>query len=346
MRIPERYAVAVDGARIELTAEWLAGLLDGEACFAIASHGGHQLVPRVVVKLRDDDEPVLRALRAWLGGSLSRVRQSPTQRYYSPQMRDQITWATSGQNCSRVVALLDGAGGLRSKKARDYEVWKRAVRIFAENPGSRWSPEVVTARDHKLRLLKAELEAVRRYVGGNQLRLWSGPPPAVPFATVVADPPWSPVDQLPGPKRGSTKHYRCLPTPAICEAALPPLASDCWLFLWRLASMPEDALAVVRAWGFVPKSEIIWVKSKGERSLQMGMGRSVRNAHETCIVATRGRPERLSASVYSVLFAPRGKHSAKPEAFRDLVERLAPGPYLELFARTQRKGWDCRGDEL
>lgn len=159
------------------------------------------------------------------------------------------------------------------------------------------------------------------------------------------------------------------------------LTEDAWLFLWRVASQVPEAYRVAEAWGFRATAEIVWVKTKackrckgtgvlaqqkvafeetpkwkvpcgdcggsGEsKDLRIGMGRTVRNAHEACIVAKRGRPTRLSASVPSVLFAPRGEHSAKPEAFRDLVERLAPGPYLELFARTRRKGWTCMGDEL
>lgn len=205
------------------------------------------------------------------------------------------------------------------------------------------------------------------------------------YKTIVADPPWAFGDKLPGPKRGAEKHYRVMKQPEI-EAYLPSLSvgvtADAWLFLWRVASQQEEALRVVRAWGFVPKAEIVWVKTKackrckgkgevrlprdvarikgspmgrcpscewapGEsRELRIGMGRTVRNAHEACIVAKRGSPRRLSASVPSVIFAPRGEHSAKPEIFRDLVERLAPGPYLELFARTRRKGWTCMGDEL
>lgn len=168
------------------------------------------------------------------------------------------------------------------------------------------------------------------------------------FKVIVADPPWRFRDQLPGPKRGAAKHYSTLGLEEIARFDLPPLAGDCVLFLWRVASMPVEALAVVEEWGFEPKSEIVWVKttSAGAPHLRIGMGRTVRNAHETCIVATRGRPVRRSASVPSVLFAPRWRHSAKPEAFFDLVEALYPGPYVELFARRVRPGWTALGNEV
>ena len=80
--------------------------------------------------------------------------------------------------------------------------------------------------------------------------------------------------------------------------------------------------------------------------IQIGMGRQVRNAHEVCLVATRGRPDRLDRAASSVVIAPRLEHSAKPDAFYDLVEKVSPGPYAELFARRERAGWDVYGDEI
>lgn len=113
--------------------------------------------------------------------------------------------------------------------------------------------------------------------------------------------------------------------------------------------MPDEGLDVVRAWGFTPKAELVWVKTvaAGGQALRIGMGRYVRNAHETCIVAARGKAASLiqSRSVPSVFFAPRGEHSAKPDAFYELVERLAPGPRVELFARRGRPGWKTLGDQ-
>jgi N6-adenosine-specific RNA methylase IME4 len=118
--------------------------------------------------------------------------------------------------------------------------------------------------------------------------------------------------------------------------------------------MVEEAYAVARAWGFVPKSEIVWVKTSGSEAynelgalkLHFGMGRYVRASHESCVVAVKGNPARKSASVRSVFHAPVGRHSAKPERFYDIVEELAFGPYCELFGRTRRAGWTQHGDEL
>lgn len=165
---------------------------------------------------------------------------------------------------------------------------------------------------------------------------------------LCADPPWLFGDRLPGPKRGASKHYGCLTPSEIARFPLPPLARDAVLILWKVAAMTEEALYIAKTWGFVPKAEIVWVKTKkGEKyAPRIGMGRTVRNAHETAIIATRGRPKRKSASELSVIFAPRSEHSRKPEAFYELVERLYPGPYVELFARRRRRGWRVYGNEV
>ena len=169
---------------------------------------------------------------------------------------------------------------------------------------------------------------------------------ATPFKVICADCPWSFGDKLPGKSRGAEKNYAVMSIEDICNFPLPPIADDAYLFMWRVSSQVEEAYRVVRAWGFVPKSEIIWRKLTSNGNPWFGMGRSVRASHETCIIATRGRPVRKSASVRSVFDASVGRHSAKPEVFYDLVEQLSDGPYVELFARRQRPGWTCIGLEL
>lgn len=165
-----------------------------------------------------------------------------------------------------------------------------------------------------------------------------------PFRVVVADPPWRFSDGL--GRRGAAHHYATMRVEDICNFALPAIAPDAFLFLWRVASMPDLALRVVRAWGFEVKSEIIWVKLTKHGKRHMGMGRFVRAEHEACLLATRGRPTRLSCAVRSTFAAGVGRHSEKPEAFFELVERLCPGPYVELFARRHRRGWAAVGDQL
>lgn len=167
-----------------------------------------------------------------------------------------------------------------------------------------------------------------------------------PARIVLADPPWHFGDRLPGPKRGASKHYRTMSTLAIAALRLPPIADDALLFMWRVAAMQADALTVARAWGFDPKSELVWIKTDA----RMGMGHYTRLGHEVCIIATRGRGIKLiqNHAVRSVIEAPRGKHSEKPPATYEVIEQLVGpnGPKVELFARRHRPGWTCIGDAL
>lgn len=166
------------------------------------------------------------------------------------------------------------------------------------------------------------------------------------YRVLTADPPWKFDDNLPGAHRGAAKNYPVMALADIESFSLPDIADDALLFLWRVASMPEEAYRVVRAWGFVPKTEIVWLKRRASGKRWFGMGHFVRAEHETCIVATRGKIKVLSRSIRSTFEAPVGLHSEKPEMFyREIVERLSPGPYVELFARRQREGWTCLGPE-
>ena len=171
---------------------------------------------------------------------------------------------------------------------------------------------------------------------------------AEPFRVLVADPPWSFNDKLPGPGRGAEKHYDVMDLDGIKNFKLPPLADDCYLFMWRVSSQVPEAYEVVKAWGFHHKSEIVWEKLTKHGKPWFGMGHHVRAAHETAIIAVRGSPKPLVRNIRSRFAAkvPEGRHSAKPEEFFDIVEAMCQGPFVELFARRHRPGWSCRGNEL
>ena len=152
---------------------------------------------------------------------------------------------------------------------------------------------------------------------------------------------------------------------ALGASGLPPIADHARLFLWRVASMQEDALRVMRAWGFTQKSEIVWRKLTKTGKRHFGMGRTVRMEHEVCLVGTKGRPPILSRSVRSMFdteiwidddpetgepigefAAPYEFHSKKPDVFYEIVESLSPGPHVELFARQPRERWTSIGEAL
>lgn len=192
---------------------------------------------------------------------------------------------------------------------------------------------------------------------------------AGPFRVVVADPPWRFNDALPGATRGASKNYDDLSIEDICTCRfdgghhiMNDVADDAYLFLWRVSAgdgiddltMTEQAYGVARAWEFAPKTELVWRKQTKNGKRHFGMGWHLRNEHETCVVAVRGRPKPLVRNIRSVFdaVAPSGGngraiHSAKPSAFFAMYpEKMSRGPYLELFARQRRTGWVQYGREL
>jgi N6-adenosine-specific RNA methylase IME4 len=172
----------------------------------------------------------------------------------------------------------------------------------------------------------------------------------VKYRTIVADPPWA-YDE--GFGVGLGKHRgerRPLPYPSMSlEAirALPvaELAADAaHLYLWTTTRYLRHAFGIAEAWGFRYGQTLVWCKTPMASILGGAFGANV----EFCLFCRRGVQPHLTKS-YSAWFnwprAGRGSHSRKPEAFLDLVESVSPGPYLEMFARRNRIGWDTFGDE-
>lgn len=173
------------------------------------------------------------------------------------------------------------------------------------------------------------------------------------YQIIVADPGWKFDDKLPGPTRGAAKNYTVTAQDHIKFFLMDfniDVADNAWLFLWRVGAMQQEALDVVRAWGFTVKSEIVWNKTSASGSPRIGMGRYVRNAHEVCLVCTRGKVVPDDKGVPSWFTAERPPlHSAKPSEFWGIIDRLTGdhvGPRIELFARERRRGWDALGDQL
>jgi len=116
---------------------------------------------------------------------------------------------------------------------------------------------------------------------------------------------------------------------------------DCRLFLWTTNRYLPQAIPLAEFWGFEYRQLLVWHKRDGN------LGGSVApNSAEFVVVATKGSPTRISKMPSSVIStaAPK-RHSTKPECFLDYVEQVSPGPYVELFARRHRLGWDVWGNE-
>jgi N6-adenosine-specific RNA methylase IME4 len=167
------------------------------------------------------------------------------------------------------------------------------------------------------------------------------------YQTIVADPPWAYDDGWPvnrGRNAGSRigLPYGAMSLDAIRALDVSAIAtSDAHLLLWTTNRYVLDAYGVARAWGFRPSQLLTWCKPP----VGIGPGGVFANTSEFCVYARRGKPEHLQRISSTWWEWPRGEHSAKPEAFLDLIEATFPGPYLEMFARRARFGWDYFGDE-
>lgn len=169
------------------------------------------------------------------------------------------------------------------------------------------------------------------------------------FATILADPPWSfQTYTEEGKDRSPEQHYACMTLADIKALPVADVAAkDAVLLLWVTDPLLDKAFDVIRAWGFTYKTVgFCWIKTGRGLKPISGMGYWTRANQELCLLATRGRPKRIGRDVERVLHARRGRHSEKPQAIYGLVERLVPGPYLELFARYARPGWRQWGNQV
>ena len=126
-------------------------------------------------------------------------------------------------------------------------------------------------------------------------------------------------------------------------------SDDCVLFLWVTMPKLNEVFSVIEAWGFTYKTvAFTWVKrNKTSPGWFWGMGRWTRANAELCLLATKGNPKRISASIHSVIDTAIESHSKKPDIVRDQILRLVGElPRVELFARQKTAGWDVWGNEV
>jgi N6-adenosine-specific RNA methylase IME4 len=172
------------------------------------------------------------------------------------------------------------------------------------------------------------------------------------FATILADPPWQ-FDNRTGkvaPEHRRLARYATLSLDAI--AALPVgevAATPAHLYLWVPNALLPEGLAVMAAWGFRYKANLVWHKVRQDGGSDgRGVGFYFRNVTELLLFGVHGRNARTRAAGRRQVnyFASRKReHSRKPEEQYAIVEACSPEPYLELFARGPRAGWTVWGDQ-
>ncbi|MBI06829.1 MAG: hypothetical protein CMM54_07615 [Rhodospirillaceae bacterium] len=168
------------------------------------------------------------------------------------------------------------------------------------------------------------------------------------YGCIYADPPWAASKGTPN-KTGIqiNDEYNSMSQTELLEMApvVDQLSAEkSQLHLWCTTNTLQDALALMEAWGFEYRSQLVWTKPKG-----IPLGDYWANAHEILLLGVKGGncPFKRDGEYPSSVFeAPSGEHSKKPDGIRDLVAEVSPEYRLELFARQSYEGWTCWGDEI
>jgi N6-adenosine-specific RNA methylase IME4 len=196
--------------------------------------------------------------------------------------------------------------------------------------------EKVSARSE---LKKQERADKERTLGEKQKALPTGK-----YSVIYADPPWAfKTHSDNGKDRSPESHYPTMGIEDIMDMPIGDLAeNNSVLFMWATVPMLPEAIEVMKVWGFTYKSHVAWIKDR------MGLGYWFRNQHELLLVGTRGQviSPAPGSQFPSVVSAPVGKHSQKPEDFYRIIEGYFPNvSKVELFARNGREGWAAWGNQ-
>jgi N6-adenosine-specific RNA methylase IME4 len=164
--------------------------------------------------------------------------------------------------------------------------------------------------------------------------------------------------QNPSSRRDNERHYKTMSFAELAALPVKELAAStgCHLFTWTSGPFVPQALELIEAWGFKYSTRAFtWLKTKRGRDGQspllesdfpVGLGLTVRHQTELVLLARRGNCRRQRKDVRELILAPRREHSRKPDEFYRRVEAYCDGPFVDLFAREQRPGWDAFGDEV
>ncbi len=172
------------------------------------------------------------------------------------------------------------------------------------------------------------------------------------FSTILADPPWrfqNSTGKI-APEHKRLSRYGTLSLDEIKQLPVAAAAADpAHLYLWVPNALLAEGLAVMAAWGFSYKSNLVWHKIRKDGGPDgRGVGFYFRNVTELVLFGVRGKNARTLAPgrrQVNFIATQKREHSRKPDELYPIIEACSPGPYLELFARGARKGWKSWGDQ-
>ncbi len=245
--------------------------------------------------------------------------------------------------------------GAAYQTLRNYKWVAKAIEMSARADNLGWKAhERIAALPENVRKETIDLAAeekwtereARKYVRAFNHKANKKDRPPLPegkFDVILADPGWQ-YEHMISESREIENHYPTMELEEICALPVEGLAADnAMLFLWATNSHLAQALTVITDWGFEYRTNMVWAKPS------IGPGYYVRSRHEFLLIARRGEPALPEPAdrPNSVIEAPRGKHSEKPEVFYELLEKAYPGASkIELFARRPRDGWEGWGNEV
>lgn len=172
------------------------------------------------------------------------------------------------------------------------------------------------------------------------------------FKTIYADPPWQFQNRTGkvAPEHKRLTRYPTMPLAEIKALPIGELADDqSHLYLWVPNALLPCGLEVMAAWGFEYKSNIVWEKIRKDGQPDgRGVGFYFRNVTELLLFGVRGKNNRTlppGRSQVNLIRVSKREHSRKPDEIVPVIESCSPGPYLELFARGDRPGWEMWGNQ-
>lgn len=171
------------------------------------------------------------------------------------------------------------------------------------------------------------------------------------FGTILADPPWQFMNRT-GKMAPEHKRLRRYATMSLQEIMQLPIsqisAPQSHLYLWVPNALILKGLEVMKSWGFIYKTNLVWYKIRKDGGPDgRGVGFYFRNVTEMVLFGVRGnlRTAKPGRTQVNMIRSRKREHSRKPDELYDIIERCSPGPYLEMFARYERPGWLQWGDQ-
>lgn len=348
--------IAERGVLIPVEYDDEGNILDGHHRVRACEELGISDWPRFVRKGLTEDEKRLHARQLNIARRhLSREQKRELiagQLKDTPERSNRQVAASLGVDHKTVQAVRSEAEGIgeipqcdrETKDGRTYPAARKPIRTAYVDPtpeGQKEAESVVKANRAAKAVERREerLEKIEEISKGNRDLDTSRK-----YPVIYADPPWRyEMPAMGGTNRSIENHYPTMTLEEICAMPVSELAADdAMLYMWATAPKLPECLEVVKAWGFEYRTHMVWDKQK------IGMGYHARNQHEILLICKRGEipPPQAGTQPSSIYSEPRGRHSAKPQFFYEMIEAAYPGlAKIELFCRSPRDGWSVWGNQ-